>query len=76
MFRGNFSNSTKHVLKKGLFRGKFVGKNCAKFLFRIGGIFPGEGKSRLYVLKTSGHACVQRYSIHAKEIAKRIVEKG
>ena len=30
----------------------------AKFWFR--GCFPGEGKSRLgYVLKTSGHACVQ-----------------
>ena len=27
---------------------------------RLGGVFPGEGKSQLgYVLKASGHACVQ-----------------
>ena len=29
---------------------------------RLGGVFPGEGKLCLgYVLKTSGHACVQHW---------------
>ena len=41
-----------------MFRGKFGGKIARNS--RLGGIFPGERKSRLgYVLKTSGHACVQ-----------------
>ena len=44
-FRGHFSNSIKHVLQKGLFRGKsgvkIVQNSC------LGGVFPGEGKSGL-----------------------------
>ena len=56
--QGQFSNSTKYVLQKSLFRVKFGGKITQKT--RLGCVFPGEGKSHLrYVLKTSGHACVQ-----------------
>ena len=58
MFRGHFSNSTKMSSKHSLFRGKFESK-IARYS-RLGVVFPGERKSHLgYVLKTSGHACVQ-----------------
>ena len=44
-FKGHFSNATKHVLQKA----------C------LGGVFLEEGKSQLgYVLKASGHVCVQQ----------------
>ena len=50
----------------GFYQGAFMGhfSNSAKkkeLVSRLGGVFPGEGKSRLgYVLKTSGHDCVQQ----------------
>ena len=63
-FRDHFSNSTKHVLQK-LFRGKFGGKITR--ISRLGCVFPGEGKSCLvYILKTSGQACVQNFYSSAK----------
>ena len=51
-----FSNSTKHVLQKSLFRGKCGDKIVRNS--RLGVVFPGEGKLG-YVLKLSGHTCVQ-----------------
>ena len=58
VFRGHFSNSTKNFPQKSWFRGKFESNITRNS--RLGGVFRGEGKSRLgYVLKTSGHACVQ-----------------
>ena len=45
MFRSYFLNSTKHVLKKSLFRGKLGGKIAGNS--RLGGVFPGEGRWRL-----------------------------
>ena len=43
---------------KTLCRGKFGCKIIQHS--RLGGVYPSEGKSRLgYILKTSGHACVQ-----------------
>ena len=56
--RGNFSNSTKHVIKESLFMGKFGGKIARNTC--LGGVFPGDRKSHLvYISKTSDHACVQ-----------------
>ena len=56
-FRGHFSNSTKHVSKKAC-----LGVNLGTSPnFSLRGVFPGEGKSQFirYVLKISGHTCVQ-----------------